>query len=40
MKPVKPGLDFQRFIFENTAILAPPYIPEIKLHLAGDAHEL
>jgi len=37
---LKPGLDFRRFILDNTAILSPPYVPEIKLHLADEAHEL
>lgn len=28
------------FILANTAVLAPPHVPEIRLHLAADAHEL
>jgi predicted nicotinamide N-methyase len=28
------------FIRANTDILAPPHVPEIRLHLAGEAHEL
>lgn len=30
----------QRFIDGNTAIIAPPHVPELRLHLADDAHEL
>jgi predicted nicotinamide N-methyase len=37
---LKPGADFRRFILENTAILSPPHVPEIRLHLADEAHEL
>jgi predicted nicotinamide N-methyase len=37
---LKPGPDFRRFILDNTAILCPPHVPEIKLHLADEAHEL
>jgi len=29
-----------RFIRDNTLILAPPHVPEIRLHLAHEAHEL
>lgn len=29
-----------RFIRANTAILAPPHVPEIRLHLADEAHDL
>ncbi|MEZ5800159.1 MAG: methyltransferase [Nitratireductor sp.] len=28
------------FILENTSILAPPHVPEIRLHLADEAHDL
>ena len=28
------------FIVQNTEVLAPPHVPEISLHLAGEAHEL
>lgn len=35
-----PGPDFRRFILENTSILSPPHVPEIKLHLADEAHDL
>lgn len=28
------------FIRANTAVLAPPHVPEIRLHLADEAHEL
>lgn len=37
---LRPGPDFRRFILDNTAILFPPHVPEIKLHLADEAHEL
>jgi predicted nicotinamide N-methyase len=30
----------RRFILDNTAVGRPPHVPEIKLHLAGEAHEL
>ena len=29
-----------RFVRENTSILAPPHVPEIRLHLADEAHDL
>ncbi len=32
--------DPERFILDNTAILAPPHVPEIRLHLASEAHDL
>jgi predicted nicotinamide N-methyase len=35
-----PGPDFRRFILENTSILSPPHVPEIRLHLADEAHDL
>ncbi len=35
-----PGLRFRRFILENTSILSPPHVPEIRLHLADEAHDL
>ena len=35
-----PGPDFRRFILENTTVLAPPHVPEVKLHLADEAHNL
>ena len=28
------------FILSNTALLAPPHVPEIRLHLADEAHDL
>jgi predicted nicotinamide N-methyase len=28
------------FILQNTAVMAPPHVPEIRLHLADEAHEL
>lgn len=37
---LKPGPDFRRFILENTTVLSPPHVPEIKLHLADEAHDL
>lgn len=32
--------DAKRFICTNTALMAPPHVPEIRLHLADEAHEL
>ncbi|WP_420407784.1 class I SAM-dependent methyltransferase [Hoeflea sp.] len=32
--------DPERFIRDNTALCAPPHVPEIGLHLADEAHEL
>src|SRR6185312_13366670 len=32
--------DAERFIAANTALIAPPHVPEIFLHLADEAHEL
>ncbi|MEP9397513.1 methyltransferase [Mesorhizobium sp. KR2-14] len=32
--------DAKRFIRANTALMAPPHVPEIRLHLADEAHEL
>lgn len=29
-----------RFILDNTTILPPPHVPEIRLHLADEAHDL
>ncbi len=29
-----------QFILDNTSLLAPPHVPEIRLHLAGEAHAL
>lgn len=29
-----------RFILDNTAIMTPPHVPEIRLHLADEAHDL
>ena len=30
----------KRFILDNTALMAPPHVPEILLHLADEAHDL
>ncbi len=30
----------ERFIRANTAVSAPPHVPEIRLHLASEAHDL
>jgi predicted nicotinamide N-methyase len=30
----------ETFIRENTALMAPPHVPEIRLHLADEAHDL
>ncbi len=32
--------DPTRFILENTSIMTPPHVPEIRLHLADEAHDL
>lgn len=32
--------DPQRFILDNTGIMRPPHVPELRLHLATEAHEL
>lgn len=32
--------DAERFILGNTALHAPPHVPEIRLHLADEAHDL
>lgn len=32
--------DPERFILDNTAVIAPPHVPEIRLRLASEAHEL
>jgi len=32
--------DAERFILDNTALTAPPHVPEIALHLADEAHDL
>ncbi|HDZ74460.1 MAG TPA: methyltransferase [Aurantimonas coralicida] len=32
--------DFEAFILANTAVLCPPHVPEIRLRLAGEAHDL
>lgn len=32
--------EFQAFIRANTSLTAPPHVPEIRLHLAGEAHDL
>ncbi len=30
----------ERFILDNTALMAPPHVPEIRLRLADEAHDL
>ncbi|RWM16214.1 MAG: methyltransferase [Mesorhizobium sp.] len=30
----------KKFILENTALMAPPHVPEVLLHLADEAHDL
>lgn len=32
--------DPAEFILENTSVLSPPHVPEIRLHLASEAHDL
>jgi predicted nicotinamide N-methyase len=37
---VLPPQDAEAFILGNTTLIAPPHVPEIRLHLADEAHEL
>lgn len=37
--PISPGRA-EAFIRANTALIAPPHVPEIRLHLADEAHDL
>lgn len=37
---VEPTKDLTAFILANTALIAPPHVPEIALHLADEAHDL
>lgn len=39
MSKLEPA-DAERFIRANTALMAPPHVPEILLHLADEAHTL
>ena len=32
--------DPARFILDNTSVMVPPHVPEIRLHLADEAHDL
>lgn len=32
--------DAERFILDNTTLASPPHVPEIRLHLAAEAHDL
>ena len=32
--------DFEKFIHANTTLSTPPHVPEIRLHLADEAHDL
>ncbi len=32
--------DPRTFILDNTDLMAPPHVPEVRLHLASEAHEL
>ncbi|MEC5289766.1 methyltransferase [Aurantimonas sp. C2-6-R+9] len=32
--------DFEAFVLANTAVLCPPHVPEIRLRLADEAHDL
>lgn len=32
--------DFEHFVRANTALCRPPHVPEIRLHLADEAHDL
>ena len=40
MTAAYPAEDRHAFILANTSIQSPPHVPEIKLHLASEAHEL
>ena len=37
MKPPRSTADWQTFIRDNTKLLSPPLVPEIKLHLAEES---
>lgn len=39
MKPLPPA-EAERFILANTTLCAPPHVPEIRLHVADEAHQL
>lgn len=32
--------DPETFILGNTSLIAPPHVPEIRLHLASEVHDL
>ncbi|WP_442581383.1 class I SAM-dependent methyltransferase [Mesorhizobium sp. ASY16-5R] len=38
--PTPPAKDKTAFILANTALIAPPHVPEIRLRLADEAHDL
>ncbi len=38
--PPKVKTEPETFIRANTDIMAPPHVPEVRMHLAGEAHEL
>jgi predicted nicotinamide N-methyase len=33
-------IDPERFILDNTEIMTPPHVPEVRLHLASEVHDL
>ena len=37
---LKSDAEKRHFILENTSIATPPHVPEIRLHLASEAHDL
>jgi predicted nicotinamide N-methyase len=39
-EPQPPLADKSPFILANTNLMAPPHVPEIRLHLADEAHDL
>lgn len=39
MTKLTPG-SAKKFILDNTALMAPPHVPEVLLHLADEAHDL
>lgn len=38
--PIDTDAARRQFILDNTALIAPPHVPEIELHLADEAHDL
>ena len=39
--PLEPDSErYRRFVLDNTTLQSPPHVPEIRLHLADEAHDL